>query len=92
MHHSLYAIRLLAEQRSAELIAEAQRLNQLQAVRHRRRRKHLRSFLARLHLLAPGRTVIDLREPPPPEPDADPAKVTVAPAEESAATDTAVRS
>ncbi len=91
MHHSLYEIRLLAEQRSAELIAEAQRLTRLQAARRRQRRTYLRSFLARLHRPAPGRTVIDVREPPPPEAAPDASTATGAVAEKSAAADTTVR-
>jgi hypothetical protein len=74
MHHSEYAIRLLAEQRIAELIAEAERLNQLHDVRRRQRRGYLRSLLARFRRPAPGRIVIDLREPPPPAPAPNPAE------------------
>jgi hypothetical protein len=74
MHHSEYAIRLLAEQRRAELIAEARRLNQLHEVRRRRRGSRFRSLLAGWRRPAPGPTVIDLREPPPPEPAPSPAE------------------
>jgi hypothetical protein len=70
MHHSEYAIRLLAEQRSAELIAEAERQNQLHGLSHRQRRTRLRSLLARFRgrRPAPSKTVIDLREEPTPSP------------------------
>jgi hypothetical protein len=68
MHHSEYEIRLLAQQRSSELIADAARLNQLHDLRRHRRRRNLRSLLARFRRPAPAPTVIDLREPPAPEP------------------------
>jgi len=76
MHHCDYAIRLLAEQRSSELIAEAERLNQLHDARRRQRRKNFRSLLTRFRRRAPGWTVIDLREPTPPKPAPNPAKAT----------------
>ena len=66
MHHSEYAIRLLAEQRRAELIAEAERRNQLHGLAHRPPRRRLRSLLARFRRPAPSPPVIDLREPPTP--------------------------
>lgn len=66
MYHSDFAMRYLAEQRSSELIAEAERLNQLHDARRRWWRRYLRSFLARLGrpTATPrsGPTVIDLRE------------------------------
>jgi hypothetical protein len=65
MQHSDYEIRLLAEQRASELIAQAERLNRLMDVRRRPRRKYFRSLLIRFRRPARDRTVIDLREPPP---------------------------
>jgi hypothetical protein len=64
MNYSDYEIRLLAQQRSAELIAETARLNRLHEFRRRRRRGYLRSLLARFRRPAPG-AVLDLREPLP---------------------------
>jgi hypothetical protein len=68
MQHSLYAIKVLAEQRSAELIAEAERLNRLHDTRPRQRRSHVRSLLSRFHLRPThDAPVIDVREPRPPD-------------------------
>ena len=74
MYHSEYEIRLLAEQRSAELIAEAARLNLLHELRRRQRPGYLRSLLARFHRPVPSPVVVDLREPPLAEPVPPPAK------------------
>jgi hypothetical protein len=59
--HSEYEIRLLAEQSSSELIAEAERLNRRHDARSRHRRKYLRSLLT--HFRRPGsdQVVVDLR-------------------------------
>lgn len=74
MHHSEYEMRLLAQQRSAELIAEAARLNQLHELRRHRRPRYLRALLARFHRPAPGRTIVDVRERPAAEPAPHPAE------------------
>jgi hypothetical protein len=74
MHHSEYELRLLAQQRSAELIAEAARLNRLHELRRRQRPKRLRSLLARFRRPVPSPGVVDLREPPPAEPVPPPAQ------------------
>jgi hypothetical protein len=76
MHHSDFELRILAEQRSSDLIARAQLLNQLHDVRSRRRRKYFRSLPTRFRRPAPDRTVVDLREPPSPEPAPNPATAT----------------
>lgn len=68
MHHSDYEIRLLAAQRSAELMAQAERLNQRRKARGHQGRKYFRSLLIRSRRPAPDRIVIDLREPPEPAP------------------------
>lgn len=80
MYHSEYEIRLLAEQRSAELIAEAARLNRRHGLRRRQRPGYLRSLLARFRRPARSPVVVDLREPPPAEPVPPPAKARNAPA------------
>jgi hypothetical protein len=64
MQHTDYEIRLLVEQRRGELIAQAERLNQLHGARGRERRKHFRSLLIRFRLPAegaPGATLTDVR-------------------------------
>jgi hypothetical protein len=76
MHHSDYEIRILAEQRSSDFIARAERLTQLHDVRRRQRWTYFRSLLTRFRRPVPDRTVVDLREPPPPEPAPNPAKAT----------------
>lgn len=91
MHHFDYEIKLLAEQRSTELIAQAERLNQRRNVRRRQRRKYLRSFLIRFRRPAPDRIAIDLREPPPGEPAPNPAKATDAAEEAPEAVHTRLR-
>ena len=65
--HSEYEIRLLAELRSSELIAEAERLNRLHDARRRYRRKYLRSLLGSFRRPVTGRVAVDLRDPVPPE-------------------------
>jgi hypothetical protein len=65
MHHSEYEIRFLAEMRAAELIAEAERLNQLHDARRRRGRRSFRALLIRFRRPAPDPTLLDLRERPP---------------------------
>ncbi len=74
--HFDYEIRLLAEQRSTELIARAERLNQRRNVRRRQHRKYFRSFLIRSRRPAPDRIAIDQGGPPPREPAPSPAKAT----------------
>lgn len=61
MYLTDYEMRLLAEQRSAELIALADRLNQLHDAPHRPRRKYFRSLLVRFRRPVPGRTVVGLQ-------------------------------
>ena len=93
MHHFDYEIKLLAEQRSTELMTQAERSNQLRNARRRQRRKYFRSFLIRSRRPAPGRIAIDLREPlpPPPEPAPSPAKATDAAEEGPEAMHTGLR-
>jgi hypothetical protein len=64
MYHSEYEMRLLAQYRSAELIAEAARLHHLHDRSRPPRRTFLRSLLTRFRRPASSRTVIDLRERP----------------------------
>jgi hypothetical protein len=54
MHHSDYEIRLMVEQHQSELIAQAERLNQLHDARRREGRKPFRSLLTRIRRGAEG--------------------------------------
>ena len=91
MHHSEYELRLLAQQRSAELIAEAARLNRLRELR-RQRPGYVRSLLTRFRRPPRSRSVIDLCEPPPAEPVPPPAKARNAAAATTPAIPTDLRS
>ena len=61
MAHSEYELRLLAKQRAAALIAQAERLNESHAARRRRRTRHSLPVFILFRRRAPDRTVTDLR-------------------------------
>lgn len=62
MHYSEYNLRLLAEQRRSEAMAEAARLSQLHNARRRHRGKSVRPLIARFRRPAAPKALVYLSE------------------------------